>query len=506
MDWEELREKVKKELDIVEIISDYLPLKKRGNSYFARCPFHPDDTPSLSVSPSRGIWKCFGCNKGGDVISFVAEIEGISYSEALLKLAKEHLGIQPKTSTDPIQLALEKVKDFYTEELTKNSKAKNYLLKHRKIPAYVAREFEIGFADGDKLLEFAKKEGIEEILRKLGHIKTHWGSFDILRGRIVIPVKDEKGRIKGFTGRLIEDDKTQPKYLHTPYLSKGEILFGLTPPAIQAIREKQYLIIVEGVFDAIRLHSIGVRNAVAIFGTELSDKQIKKILWLRKRAKLQKVILAFDNDEAGKKAVLKNLKKLFAMGFEGVYNLSYKDIKEKDIDELISNRGIKEVNQLIDNALSIATIYKIARSIAKLEKPEEIGEKTRKLKQIIFSHPNKTIARLIYKRAISYINSPSRKKTNTNSPKCFTPQNDELISPLSTKEKILIKAIQEGLIGEEISNQILNAFPYLSKFLNQEINIPIDNEIVDMVVQSLKNEIENSPSLRHPFQKRMRKP
>jgi len=501
MDFEEIREKVLKEIDIVEIISEYLPLNRQGNSYSTRCPFHPDDTPSLFVSPSRGIWKCFGCGKGGDAIKFVAEIENISYGEALRKLASR-VGIEiGDKKVDKTSLALEKLVNHYRENLLGNKEAKQYLLKERGLPPAVISEFEIGYADGNKAVEFAKREEIFEELERLGHIRKKYGYYDFLRDRVVIPIRDFKGKVVGFAGRLLKEDKNSPKYLYTPYFKKSEYLFGFNSESVQYAKEKGFVILVEGIFDAIRLHSFGFKNTFAVFGTELSETQIKILLWLRKKYGVDKILLAFDNDEAGKRAVLKNLHKLFSKGFEGVYHLTY-DFEEKDLDEFARNHGLKGLRELIENSLQEPSVYRFAYKISKMEKPEKIAKWVRNLQRIIYSHPSKTIADRIWRMAKRRIEGFKVMKTSKG----------EEGYRLSELEKVFLTGVERGMIEDVYRDLVFEAFPELrkvyesGKFERKEDETLIEIAKEEMLRRvSIKYGTEAGIEKTKPFLKRKRK-
>jgi DNA primase len=390
--FEDLRNEIIRNLDIVEVISEYIHLHRKGNSYFARCPFHSEKTPSFSVSPSRGIWKCFGCGKGGDVIKFVAEYEGISYFEAMKKLAKKAgVSLPEKISEeDRKSFILREVANFYKEQLLKSKEAKDYLLKERKIPAQAVKEFDIGFAPkDDSLVKWAEKNGYLEDLIKLGHIKKGYGYYDTLRGRVVIPITDRSGRVLGFAGRLIEKNEKAPKYLYTSYLPKSKVLFGLDK-AIDTLRDKKTLVITEGVFDVIRMHSKGIRNVVASLGAGLSLEQANILKGLQNKELLDKVVLAYDRDEAGAKAVMRDIQILFQKGIPGVYHLSIPK-GFKDLDEWGKVAGLKELKEAIENSEFL--ISKLARKVKTYFAPEQRAKAIKKLKELIFQYPDKDFAR-----------------------------------------------------------------------------------------------------------------
>ncbi len=339
-------EEIRRKVDIVEVLSEYLDLKREGSNYKAVCPFHGDTDPSLSVSPSRQIWKCFGCGKGGDVIKFVSEYEGISYFEAAKLLAQKYGIPVPTTSkTSPYELALRKVLEFYRENLAKFKYARDYLVKVRQISPEWIEEFRLGFSPtGEALVEFAKREGIFETLRALGHIvEGKRGPIDIFWKRVTIPIFDAYGRLRGFAGRRMDDYK--PKYLNSKnseWFSKELALFGIDRAKSYA-KDRGRLILVEGFFDVIRLHSLGFGEAVATLGTVLTEGQIKII---RKYA--PKVYLIPDGDKSGLKAAIENAKKLFQYGLDPYLVFLPKDV---DPDEFLKDKGnIKTFRSSLEKA------------------------------------------------------------------------------------------------------------------------------------------------------------
>ncbi|SHK55744.1 DNA primase [Thermocrinis minervae] len=335
-------------IDIVDVIGSYIDLKRSGSNYMARCPFHPDDTPSLSVSPSKGIWKCFGCGVGGDAVKFVAMYEGISYREALIKLAEKYrIPIKLKTTKDEkIFLIMEEVANFYHQQLKGNERAKEYL-KFRKVPSAMVERFMLGFSPStEKLLEFLSTRGYLNEYEKTGNLyKYKDGSYrDIFLERLIIPIRDAKGRLVGFGGRTISD--AQPKYINSPESSvfkKASVLFGLWQ-AKDYIREKQVAYLVEGYFDVIRMHSIGLKQTVAPLGTAFTQEHAGLLSRYAKR-----VILVFDGDEAGKKAVRTAASHLLSYGIE-VF-VCY--LPEGEDPDSMGERDPKALENLINGAKNL---------------------------------------------------------------------------------------------------------------------------------------------------------
>jgi len=377
MDLLSFYEEVRKRADIVEVLSEYLDLKREGSNYKALCPFHGDTDPSLSVSPSRQIWKCFGCGKGGDVIKFVAEYEGISYLEAAKQLAHKY-GISVPTLTSkssPYEVALRKVLKFYEENLIRFKYARDYLVKVRKISPEWVEEFRLGFSPtGEALVEFAKKEEIFETLQRLGHIVNgKKGPIDIFWKRITIPIFDAYGRLRGFAGRRMDD--YQPKYLNSKnseWFSKELTLFGIDKAKSYA-KDRERVILVEGFFDVIRLHSLGFGEAIATLGTALTEGQIKIL-----RKYTSKVYLVPDGDKSGLKAAIENAKKLLQYGLDPYLVFLPKDV---DPDEFLKDKeNLKTFRDLLEKAKHFVSWY--LSQVDKLSMESRVNELSKLIKLI----------------------------------------------------------------------------------------------------------------------------
>ena len=292
-----------RKIDIVDVISSYIELKRVGNNYAARCPFHPDDTPSFYVSPSKGIFKCFGCGVGGDAVKFVSLYENIDYWEALEKLAKRYgikINLKRREKHSQLLLALQRVAEFYHEEL-KNSKVAIQYLQSRGINSKTISKFQLGFAGNtENMIRLLKEEGLLEVYEKSSNlIKIDESVYkDLFRNRLIIPIRDIKGNVVAFGGRSL--DGSHPKYVNSPeseVFKKRLTLFGLFE-AKEYIRESQQVIIVEGYFDLMSLWQEGIRNCTAPLGTALTEDHAHMLSKMAKTA-----ILLYDGDQAGKRAV-----------------------------------------------------------------------------------------------------------------------------------------------------------------------------------------------------------
>lgn len=301
-------------IDIVDVISSYIELKRVGNNYVARCPFHPDDTPSFYVSPSKGIFKCFGCGVGGDAVKFVSLYEGLDYWEAIESLAKRYnlpIKLERKEKDNELLLALERVADFYHQELKKNQHVINYL-RDRGLSSKTISKFFLGFAGNtDGLLKMLRKEGLIQAYERSGNLtKVEDGIYrDLFRNRIVIPIKDVSGRVVAFGGRSL--DGSNPKYVNSPesqVFKKRSTLFGLQE-AKEYIKEADEVVLVEGYFDLMSLWQEGIRNCVAPLGTAFTEEHAITLSRFTKR-----VLLLYDGDNAGRKAVRSSVPYLLKAG------------------------------------------------------------------------------------------------------------------------------------------------------------------------------------------------
>ncbi len=314
-DLDSIKRDIKDRVAIDELIGRYIRLERSGrNSYKCLCPFHDDSTPSMSIVPDKQFYHCFTCGAGGDIFKFLVDYEGISFGEALKKLAHE-AGVELKQTDQKKRDRLEQLYDimkstdaYYRSNIT-NQKALKYL-SERDIDLEWAKDFGIGFAteNWEGLKNYLLSNGHQiSLIKSLGLVSESNGkSFDKFRNRLLLPFKNDSGYVVGYTGRVIEEDPNSEvklaKYMNSPesdIYHKGKILFGFNKSK-DAIREAKEVIIVEGNLDFISLYYRGVKNVVAISGTAFSDEQAMKIKRLADNA-----ILMLDSDSAGQKASLK---------------------------------------------------------------------------------------------------------------------------------------------------------------------------------------------------------
>lgn len=356
----DLIDEVRKRNDIVDVISEYVTLKRAGKNYKALCPFHSEKTPSFIVSPDKQIFHCFGCGAGGDVIGFIMRIEKTSFHDAVLRLA-ERAGISLR-DLDPSSLTREArerervyrlneiAASFYESALWSEdgSDALSYLRK-RGVELSTIKLFKIGYSPpmGDALTNFMVNKGFypEELSRAgLATVYLDGRCYDKFRGRIIFPICDERGRILGFGGRSLGDE--EPKYLNSPetiVFSKKRVLFGIDK-ALPFAKEMDSLVLVEGYMDMIKLYQAGIRNVVASLGTSLTEAQVNLIA-----RHVSNVFIAYDADSAGESATVRGVSLLVNKGLK----VKVLDMPPgMDPDDFVSKYGKDAFNSCIENARS----------------------------------------------------------------------------------------------------------------------------------------------------------
>ena len=296
-------------IDVVDVIDKKVTLKKAGANYLACCPFHQEKTPSFTVSPSKQFYHCFGCGEHGSAISFLIEYEGLTFVDAITELANS-IGlkvpndapqrIEKSTEYANLEEVIKIASIFYQKQLRESSKAINYL-KSRGLTGEIAKEFSIGYApEGWQNLKIPFKKYEDEILVKAGLVvKNEKGKYyDRFRDRIMFPIYSDKGKIIGFGGRVINPEST-PKYYNspeTPLFQKSYELYGLLVSR-KPIREKGYVLVVEGYMDVVGLSQSNIKNVVATLGTATTAFHIKKLMRYT-----NEIIFCFDADDAGRSA------------------------------------------------------------------------------------------------------------------------------------------------------------------------------------------------------------
>jgi DNA primase len=369
-------ERVKQQADIVRVVGEYVQLKKAGQNFRGLCPFHSEKTPSFNVHPVRQIYHCFGCGKGGDVFSFVMELEKCEFPEAMRIVAekcgislprpKQRSGEERKESQQRATLIEmhREAQAFFVKQVegTLEGKAARAYLEDRGLDRDALGRFGIGYApsDGDALLCFLKQKYPEKLLVDSGLIsRNEQGGrlFDRFRRRITFPISNESGKIVAFGCRALGDD--QPKYLNspeTPIYSKSNVLYHLDR-AKEALRRQDFAVLVEGYMDAIAVARAGISNVVASCGTSLAEPQIKLLGRFTKR-----VVVNYDPDAAGQAATERSLSLLLEQGFE-VRVLALPPIVDRkaDPDLFIREKGADAYSKALKEAPPYVD-YLIARA------------------------------------------------------------------------------------------------------------------------------------------------
>ena len=355
---DDIIEEVRMKNDIVDVVSQYVKLTRRGSTYFGLCPFHNEKTPSFSVTPSKQMYYCFGCGAGGNVFNFVMEYENYTFGEALQHLA-DRAGVQlPKIeySREARQKAEERAalleinklaaRYFYYQLRRESGKTAYAYLTGRGLSEETIKKFGLGYSDkfSDDLYKFLKSKNYSDMLLRdsgLFNVDERHGMYDKFWNRVIFPIMDVNNRVIGFGGRVMGDGK--PKYLNSPetkIFDKSRNLYGLN---VARTTRKNYLILCEGYMDVISMHQAGFTNAVASLGTALTSGHAS----LLKRY-TQEVLLLYDSDDAGVRAALRAIPILREAGVTSrVVNLR----PHKDPDEFIKALGGEELEKRLEQAM-----------------------------------------------------------------------------------------------------------------------------------------------------------
>lgn len=369
---DEVIEEVRAANDIIDVISRYVTLQRKGNSYFGLCPFHREKTPSFSATPDKQIYHCFGCGLGGNVIHFIMKVENISFKEAIEFLA-ERANITLPVSNYDIGMSQDELRKreenkaemyeinkiagrFFYDNIEKSKIAQEYILK-RKIDKKTVAKYGLGFAlDDNGLTKLLQSKGFkEENILGTGLVgKTEKGyMYDKFKNRFMFPIFDVRKRLIAFGGRTLESSEVMkangiPKYVNSPenlIYSKGRHLYGLNV-AKSSNEKMKRLLVVEGYMDVISPHQAGITNVVASLGTALTEHQGRLI-----RQYANEVVLSYDSDAAGQKAMQRGIEIMQSLG---VPTRILKMEGAKDPDEYVLKYGPERFEKLVDNSISPA--------------------------------------------------------------------------------------------------------------------------------------------------------
>lgn len=383
--WDELIQQIKERLDIVEVVSEQVVLKKRGNNYWGLCPFHKDKNPSFCVTPHMGIYKCFSCGEAGDALKFLMKTRNVEFKDLIIELADKfglevphtHKNSEGSTKELKAQMlkATEIATEFYHDLLLRNKDsnadmALDYLTK-RGIGTDIIKKYHIGIAPKayTALYDELRKDFSNEVLEKAGLVlKSDKGGYiDRFRNRVIIPIQNENGEFVAFGARALEKDQN-PKYLNSSdslIYNKSRLLYGLYT-AKEAIKHEDSVILMEGYFDVISSQAHGIENCVASCGTSLTPDHVKL---LSRYTKSRRIYLSFDTDSAGQKATARGasiIKEVFAgLGNVKQFDESYLPSSDdkyaceirviappegKDPDEFVRSVGADAYKMYMENA------------------------------------------------------------------------------------------------------------------------------------------------------------
>ena len=518
--WDEVIQQIKERLDIVDVVSEYVVLKKKGNNYWGLCPFHKDKNPSFCVTPHLGIYKCFSCGEAGDALKFIMKIRNMEFKDVIAELA-EKFGIEvPKYHNNngssrelkeqmltATMVAAEYYHDLLIRQKDSNAEAALKYLTKRGIGTDIIKKFHIGIAPKayTVLYDELRKDFSNEVLEKAGLVvKSEKGGYiDRFRNRVIIPIQNENGEFVAFGARALEKDQT-PKYLNSSdslIYNKGKLLYGLYT-AKDSIRENDSVILMEGYFDVISSQAHGIENCVASCGTSLTADHVKL---LSRYTKSRRIYLSFDTDSAGQKATARGaeiIKDVFAgLGdikqFDESYVASDKDKyaceirviappEGKDPDEFVRSVGADAYKMYMENA-PLFIDFQLNSILKTKDNYKTPQEKAQFIKQIIpvLSEIKNRIIRSEYIDMVaqtlgidvSAIRSEMRVFERAN-----LPQTERIIKNVTKRDSIIKKA-QKNLL----SVFLVNDSPYTFTQINELIG---DTEFDDEILINVKSTID----------------
>ena len=395
--------------DIVAVLSNYLKLTKRSSNYITHCPFHDEKTPSFTVSPQKQIYHCFGCGKGGNVITFLQEYEGLNFVEAVERLAEFNNVTVPRSSnanrpdhSEIYELNI-MIADFYLSAL-KNKKYEFVVdyLKQRGVNGETAKKYTIGYADFDQhdLLAKLKEKFSEETILKSGNfLKNEKGIYPFYRKRLMFPIKNHSGNIIGFGGRTIDD--SLPKYLNSkdsPFFNKSRELYGFNNA--KQDHKSDYFIVTEGYMDVIMLSQHSVNNAVASLGTAFSLAHLQNLFKLKK-----KIVFCFDSDQAGLKAAWRSFQFSLNQIFED-RTIRFLFLPEgEDPDSYIQKNGREEFEKRISKSMQLESFaFQYLKRGRDLNSPEDIRTIIFELKKLLQSLKSDALKQTLIKKFSDELN------------------------------------------------------------------------------------------------------
>ncbi len=482
-------ENLKSIVDIVDVVGNYVQLKKQGSNFTALCPFHSEKTPSFVVSPAKQIYHCFGCGASGDVIKFIMDIEKLSYPEAIEKLASIYNFKLEHTKSNSIIRAdiLEKINAFYIQELYKNKLANEYL-KNRGLSDSSIEKFALGYApDSKRQFEFFKNANLNlKELQALGILSEN-GEYPRLIERITFPIFSQNGKIIAMGGRTISNHPAKYiNFTNTKIFNKSKTFYGLNFAREHIVRKKE-AIIVEGYMDVIMLHQAGYNTAIATLGTALTPEHLPQLQKLSAKIKL-----SYDSDNAGINAAIKASKLLFRSFFDGGVVLFPEGLDPADV---VKNG--EDLNKYFQNEIPFLdfiinyTIKKfdIKNPIQKKQALDELREYTKTLPEILQeSFINKAAQFLQITPKLLRVKKTNNLQTNRS-------------KKIEIAEASIIKTLYENPhimdeIVEYLSTDVFKTHQYELSLVYQEkfdepslLDIVLREDVLCLDMQTLKKQI-----------------
>ncbi|MDR2428971.1 MAG: DNA primase [Candidatus Margulisbacteria bacterium] len=387
-------EEIKLKSDIVTVIGRYVPLKQKGNNFWGLCPFHKEKTPSFAVSKDKGIFRCFGCGKSGNVFSFIREVEHVDFVQAV-RLLGEQCGVtiaevqgEHYEQNKILYQINEAAEKFFQEQLWRSDRAQNYL-RERRLTRETAQLFGLGYAPEGwtSLLAHLQNQFAPEKIAAAGLVvrKDNGEYLDRFHKRLMFPIKNAQGKTLAFSGRIVEREDAA-KYVNspeTPIFFKGHNLYGLHL-AKKAITEQNKAVLVEGQMDVVACHAAGFSNAVASLGTAFTADQARLLGKYSKN-----VVIAYDKDEAGLNATDKTIEVLTALNFQ----TRILAIPVKDPDEMIQKHGAAALKQALADAGDFVQ-YKLTRVLRKYDLQDRLqkAQAARESLQVLDALPDRVLA------------------------------------------------------------------------------------------------------------------
>ena len=499
---------------IDEVVSEFVTLKKRGANYTGLCPFHNEKTPSFSVSPVKGIYKCFGCGKAGNSVNFLMEHEHMTYPDALRWIAKKyHIEIQEKEISpeevakrderESLYVATTFAHEFFVNSLLKTDEGTAIAMAYfheRGFRDDIIKKFELGYSPekGDSFYKYALKNGFkEEILQKAGLINK--SNYDSFSGRVLFPIHNLSGRVVGFTGRILKKEKSPAKYYNSPeseIFHKGKILFGLYL-AKKAIADKDKCYLVEGNADVISMHQSGIENCVASSGTALGIDQISLIKRFTKN-----ITLLYDSDPAGIKAALRGIDLLLE---EGMHVKVVLLPEGEDPDSYAKSHNSIELVEFLEKEESDFFAFKTKVLLSDAGKdPVKRSEVLNDIVRSLSLVPD-NILRSLYIKECSRLLSIEEQLLHSEVAKRIIRKKYESSTHIKADELVKIQpqtpqlpSISDDLFAEDQEYEILRIlFLYGNKVLYKELKeeVEIEHKVVEYVIGELVNDVHELKNL-----------